>query len=59
MKYLKIETATRKGKVCPHWNPGIWTVPEVNNGNARNEGNVHGGRYSRKLMTTTELTDIS
>lgn len=33
MKHLKIETATRKGKVCPHWNPRKYRVPEVDNDN--------------------------
>lgn len=33
MKCLKIETATRKGKICSHWNPRKYKVPEVNNDN--------------------------
>lgn len=33
MKHLKIETATRKGKVYPQWNPGKYNIPEVNNDN--------------------------
>lgn len=56
MKYLKTETATRKGKVCSHWNPGKWTI----------RGQQwqcmqwrQCPRYSRKQMTTARLAEKS